>query len=264
MHWASVVTPRGEKRSLQGWANRDQMLAAMDAADVNRAVLLGWYWEHHETCVCQNRWHAQWLREDPDRWLAFMAIQPLAGERALDEVKRAADAGCIGIGELFPQVQGFARDDPTWLRIVELAIERGLVIHWHVAEPVGPTYTGKRDTPLNDYLWLAQTYPELTLILAHWGGLLPFYELNPFCKKAFQNVFYDTAAGPLLYDKRIYQAVVSVVGAEKILFGSDYPLRVYKEKEPEFRRFVQEIQGSGLTDEACAAVLGGNAKRILL
>jgi predicted TIM-barrel fold metal-dependent hydrolase len=112
----------------------------------------------------------------------------------------------------------------------------------HVSEPVGHVYPGKSTTPLEDYYWLATEYPELKLILAHWGGLLPFYELmNELMKgvrKQLKNVYYDTAATPLLYRQEMYRAVVSVVGPKKILYGSDYPLLIYpsQEKEPSFIR----------------------------
>ena len=41
-HWAELVAPAG-RRSIQGWGSLEQTLAAMDAAQVEQAVLLGWY-----------------------------------------------------------------------------------------------------------------------------------------------------------------------------------------------------------------------------
>lgn len=265
LHWASLVTSTRGKPSLQGWADREQMLEAMDKAGVDRAIMLGWYWEHHSTCELQNRWYAQWIQEDPQRFSAFAGVQPLAGKRALDTVRWAADEGFVGIGELFPRVQGFAMDHPFWLQIVELAIERGLAINIHVTEPVGRDYPGKVETPFAEYQWLAQTYPELKLILAHWGGGLLFYELNPVCKKAFKNVYYDTAASPLLYEPRIYRSAVDIVGAEKILFGSDYPLRLYplQDKEPSLSGLLREINTCGLKQKERTSILGGNIQRLL-
>ena len=79
-HWAQLVGPRADgRRSLQGWADRDQMLRAMDEAGVERCVLLGWYWERQETCAWHNEWMARWVREDPDRFSAFASVQPRAG-----------------------------------------------------------------------------------------------------------------------------------------------------------------------------------------
>ena len=80
-----------------------------------------------------------------------------------------------------------------------------------------------------------------------------------------KNVYYDTAATPLLYHQDVYQAVVSIVGPQKILYGSDYPLLVYprQEKVPGFSRLLDEIRGSGLSPDELDLVLGGNIARLL-
>jgi len=50
------------------------------------------------------------------------------------------------------------------------------------------------------------------------------------------------------------------VGPDKILYGSDYPLRLYpsSQKEPDFMTFLEEIQNSGLTVDELAKILGEN------
>ena len=96
----------------------------------------------------------------------------------------------------------------------------------------------------------------MTIILAHWGGGLPFYALMPEVKKAIKNVFFDTAASPLLYSPQIYEQAVSLVGAERILFGSDYPLL-------EQGRALKEITSLNLSEEAKNLILAGNAQRLL-
>ena len=73
--------------------------------------------------------------------------------------------------------------DPVWLECVKFASENGLPINFHVTEPVGHDYPGRIPTPFEDFLWLACEFPELKIILAHAGGLFPFYELNPKVKK---------------------------------------------------------------------------------
>jgi predicted TIM-barrel fold metal-dependent hydrolase len=153
--------------------------------------------------------------------------------------------------------------DPDFLRVIELLIELDIPLCLHGSEPVGRVYPGKSKMPLEDYTWLAGEYPELKLILAHWGGLLPFYELMKGMH--LNNVYYDTAATPLLYRREVYRAVVDVVGPEKILYGSDYPLLIYprRDKEPGFMRLLDEIRGSGLSPRELELVLGGNVARLL-
>jgi predicted TIM-barrel fold metal-dependent hydrolase len=93
----------------------------------------------------------------------------------------------------------------------------------HVNETLGHSYPGKGATPLERFYELIRSFPNLPIVLAHWGGGLPFYELMPEVAKAMSNVYYDTAASPYLYSKKIYAAVSEMVGVKKILSGPTFP-----------------------------------------
>ena len=260
-HWANLM----EANTLQGWPTLATLLADMERAHIQHTILQGWYWEHLSTCIWHNKWQSTWIKRHPEKLSAFASVQPLAGEAALDALKKAHDDGLQGIGEVFPAAQGFPMNHPTWLKMVSWATEHKMPIMLHVPEPAGHNYAGKISAPLSDYQWIAETFPETTFIFAHWGGLLPFYELNAHCKKVLKNVYYDTAASPLLYDKRIYQAMVGLIGSEKILFGSDYPLRTFpkKQKKPGFEHAVEEVLTAGLSENDTDNLLTKNALRIL-
>ncbi len=262
--WAELAAPASGPR-IQGWSDIDTLLADMDAAGVEKAVLLGWYWDRLETCIEQNNWYIKWVNQHPDRLLGFAAVQPRAGGDAEDEVRRAVEAGLCGIGEVSHRSQGFSMDNPEWIRIIELAIEWNLPVNLHVNEPVGRRHPGRLQDALDDYVWLADRFPELKLILAHWGGLLPFFELNKWVGSRMNNVYYDTAASPLLYHPDIFRAVVDRVGADRVLYGSDYPLRLYprKQKAPDFRLFLEEIEDAGLTASEKKKILGVNASKLI-
>ena len=133
--------------------------------------------------------------------------------------------------------------NPCWIKCVEFACENWWPINFHVTEPVGHDYPGRTATPFEDFLWLAREYPKLKIILSHAGGLFPFYELNPRIQKELNNVYYDLAACPLLYDSRLYRKLIDVVGYKKILWGTDYPLRIYPkiQSTPDFSTFRNEI-----------------------
>ena len=60
-----------------------------------------------------------------------------------------------------------------------IASYAGWPVTYHVTEPVGHEYPGRTPTPFEDFLWLAREFPDLKIILAHAGGLFPFYELIP-------------------------------------------------------------------------------------
>ncbi|HYZ73813.1 MAG TPA: amidohydrolase family protein [Chthoniobacterales bacterium] len=262
--WTSSVAPVG-RTSIQGWASAEVMLRDMDRAGIEKCVLLGWYWENQETCDLQNAWFKDLIQAYPDRLLAFATVQPRAKQAALDSLELALDAGFCGIGELFPQAQEFAYDDPYFSRILQIASERGTPVNLHVTDPLIPSKRITRDTPLENFVRLAKDFPAVKLILAHWGGGLPFYELNPRLREILQNVAYDCAASPLLYDKQVFRQVVDLVGADRVLYGSDYPLLLYprEQQAPEFKRFLNHLVTSGLTAEEQEKVLGKNLLRLV-
>ena len=246
---------------MQTLPTTDELLHAMDAAGVARAVLLGWYWEKPETCAWQNRFYADCVRRHPDRLAAFATIHPAAGLKATSaEVIRARDEGLIGIGELSPHSQVFAIDDPVFAVVLSLAAELQMPVNLHVTDPSSRPYVGRIETPLADFVHLARTFPDTTFILAHWGGLLPLVD-GSVTPAALPNVYYDTAASPLLYPPEIWARALGACGSDRVLFGSDFPLNLYPklEEEPGLVRFVTEAKQAG----ADPTVLGGNAARVL-
>ncbi len=264
--WGQMLAPRAGGRSIQGWATAERMIADMDAAGVDRVVLLGEYRRSHEGCVARNDQALEIIRRWPDRVSAFAILQPQAGQAALDELARCLDGGMVGVGELGPYGQGYRLDDPDFLRLVEACIRAGVPLNLHTNEEVGGFYPGKAATPLRDYYRLATRYPELRLILAHWGGGLFFYELMPEVRRALRNVWYDTAASPLQYATRsIFDVALRCVDHRKLLYGSDYPLRLYprRQAEPDFRPFLAEIAALELPDDVRMDILGGNAALLL-
>ena len=260
--WAALCTRiRRAGQPVQTFPTVEELLRAMDAAGVARAVLLGWYWEKLENCVAQNRFYAACVRAHPDRLAAFAALQPCAGHwPVLEEMHRARDGGLIGLGELSPHSQGYRVDDAVFAEVLTLAADWKMPVNLHVTDPAGRAYPGRVETPLADFGSLARTFPQTQFILAHWGGLLPLVDANAN-SATLPNVFYDTAASPLIYDSGIWPRALPLIGADRVLFGSDFPLNLYPKQDasPNMARFIAEARSGG----ADASVLGGNVARLL-
>ena len=224
--WAAMCARRRKDgRGVQSFPSVDELLAEMDRASVERVILLGWYWHQHGTCSGQNRFYAKCVRAHPDRLSAFATVQPLCGiETTLAEMKQAAGEGLIGLGELSPHSQGYAIDTPDFGAVLAQATEMNWTVTFHVTDPNSRNYAGRVETPFSDFLQLARMYPRTRFILAHWGGLLPLRHPEAL---ELDNLFYDTAASPLLYDDTVWRRFLTVVPAERVLFGSDFPLNVY-------------------------------------
>ena len=156
-----------------------------------------------------------------------------------------------------PDMQLFDLSDEEVVEpFVEVIKKHKLILLTHASEPVGHSYPGKGIiTPDMLYPFIT-SFPDLTIICAHWGGGLPFYALMPEVKQAMSNVFFDTAASPYLYSPQVYTQVSQMVGADKILFGSDYPLLAQG-------RLLKEIEALDLPEETRHLILSGNAQRLL-
>jgi hypothetical protein len=83
-----------------------------------------------------------------------------------------------------------------------------------------------------------------------------YHLLKREVKELFQNIAVDTAASPFLYDPAIYDHAVGILGADKILFGSDFPLL-----SP--AKYFAEMAKSALTTDQIASICGRNAEKVL-
>lgn len=245
----------------------EQTLAAMDAAGIQQTVLLGWYWENESTCRWQNEIIAEWIKTAPERFIGFASIHPgCSADSVVAQCEYAHSLGLRGVGELHPGIQHFNSKSAGWQALADWCIAHNWPINLHATEAVGHDHPGSVPTPLNDFLRMAEAHPVLKMILAHWGGGLAFFELNPRLRKALKNVHYDTSATPLLYEPSIFRRLIEIVGKEKILFGSDFPLRVYPrtQKTPDYSTFIEAIQSEAeLSPEEFAAIMQGNIQRLL-
>ena len=71
-----------------------------------------------------------------------------------------------------------------------------------------------------------------------------------------ENVYFDTAASPFLYSPDIFESVTQIVGAERILLGTDYPLLPQT-------RLLSQINNSPLTPAQKHLILSENAQTLL-
>ncbi len=238
-------------------ATSEELIESMDREGIEFSVIANYGWATQKLCVETNDYILEAVARYPKRLVGFCAIQPAAGAAALAEIERCVSGGMKGIGELRTDLQSFGPADRETVQPIVAAIKKhNLILLIHASEPIGHTYPGKGSVTPDIIYSFITTFPDLTLICAHWGGGLPFYTLMPEVKKVLKNVYFDTAASPFLYSPQIYQQVSQIVGAEKILFGSDYPLMPPS-------RLLREINSAGLRKEEKYLILSGNAQRLL-
>lgn len=238
-------------------ATAEELIASMDKAGIDVSVVVNLGWMTHELCAETNDYILESIARYPERLIGFCTVQPQSVDAAVEEIERCAESGARGIGELRPDIQLLdLEDDSVVSPLMEVIQKHRLILLTHASEPAGHNYPGKGIITPDVLYPFITSHPDITMVCAHWGGGLPFYALMPEVKKALQNVYFDTAASPFLYQPRIYSLVSELVGADKILLGSDYPLMPQE-------RLLKEINSAALAEEEKDLILSGNAKRLL-
>lgn len=233
------------------------LIESMDRQRIDQSVVFGFPWNNPTTLRQHNDYILQAVQRYPDRLIGFCCLNPTR-EGAAAEAERCIDAGMAGIGELAFYGSDLGPDlldhlDP----LMQFCRAKGIPTLLHTNEPIGFEYPGKSPMTLGQIYRLGARYPENTLIFAHWGGGLFFYNLlKKEVKDNLRNVYFDTAASPFLYDQSIYRFAVSIIGREKILFGSDFPLL-----DP--NRYLLEMEAAGLSEQDIRSISGLNAAKIL-
>ena len=236
-------------------ADAPALLGVLREDGIEAAVALGFAFAGEREVAEQNEYLLAVAAETPRAIVPFATVNPaLPGwER---EARRALDQGARGFGELRPGTQGWNPLGSEGRRLAALAGEAGAALLWHSSEPVGHRYPGKGGglSPA-ELIEVATAAPEVTMVGAHLGAGASFFLSMPEVREAAPNLLFDTAAASLLYDSGAIARLVASAGAERVLFGSDFPLR----------RPGTELKGvlDGLDTATGEAITSGNARKRL-
>lgn len=155
-----------------------------------------------------------------------------------------ADHGADFAGmEISPAVHAVGLDDARTTQLVELARDFGHSVYVVcIARP---------GCQVADLVALAERYPEVTFVLGH-AGVTPIdlYALDLIAPHP--NVVLETSGGYLL----VTREAVRRLGADRVLFGSEYPLQ-----RPELE--LDKIRYADLDEDAWRQVVWSNAHRVL-
>jgi len=244
------------------------------------------YWGGEEVSVMAAREAndnvADAQREYPDRIRWFASLPWEYPQRAVEELERSCAKGAVGVMVL-ANVAGKSLTDPMFAPIWQEIDKRKLPVLVHPTDPPGADFM---DMTKFDLSWsvgfmfdttLAITrmifegffdqYPNLKIIASHGGGTLPYlvgrFEKGDEVELAsrrqmkrkptdyLRHIYYDC----ITYNPGALQYLISVVGADHVMFGTDWPHWVHDTKGA----FANTAL---LSDEACRAVRSANAQRV--
>jgi len=233
-----------------------EIVAAMDRQGVDKSVIFGFPWKKSQTFMNHNDYILEAVARYPKRLIGLCCLDPFSRD-AVTEALRCLEGGLAGIGELAFYQSGI--DDEALEKLaplMQICRDKDLPVLIHTNEPVGHTYPGKTPHTLKQIYDLIKKFPENVIVLAHWGGGIFFFALlKKEVKESLKNVYFDTAASPFLYAPEIYSYAKDIVGLDKILFGSDFPLI-----NP--ARYFRELDISGLSKAEIESICGLNAAQL--
>jgi aminocarboxymuconate-semialdehyde decarboxylase len=273
-----------------GHFDDDERIAAMDAASIDISIVSltcpNVYWGgeavSREAAREANATFAATEARYPGRIRWFTSLPWQYPAAAVEELARSCDEGAVGVMVL-ANVAGESLTSERFVPIWQEIDRRALPVLVHPGEPPGAE---AMDLGRYDLSWsvgfmfdttLAITrmvfdgfldrYADLKLIAAHGGGTLP-YLVGRFEKgdavelparrrmqakptEYLRRIWYDC----ITYDLGALRYLISVVGADRVLFGTDWPHQVH------------DIAGSLANTGALApaerdAIRGGNAERL--
>ncbi len=163
--------------------------------------------------------------------------------------------------KLHPDMQKFNIDDPKASPIYELCVEYDLPILMHMGDP-------RFDFSHPDRLYrVLKDFPDLTVVGAHMGG---WANWDYACQRLsdFEGLYVDTSSS-IAYPGKEYgiephvtslsaekaAALIHAWGAEKVLYGTDYPMW---NQEADIEAFF----AIGLSEEENRLILCENARRV--
>ena len=185
--------------------------------------------------------------------LSFASVHP-DDEKALDQLERIAERGFRGI-KLHPEFQHFEISSPRAIAILKKAEALGLYTVIHAGRDIGfpPPVHGAPASIAHALDYISGE----RLICAHLGGFRMWEDVQKYL--VGKPILLDTAYLGLFDGeptREAYRAIIRAHGAQKILFGSDYPWKSAREVSA-------LLLSLGLSGEELDKILFVNAARLL-
>ena len=167
-------------------------------------------------------------------------------ENPEQEIDRCISLGLKGI-KLHPDTQMFNIDDERMFPVYDYLSGR-LPVLFHCGDYRYDYSHPKRLARILDM------FPNLTVIAAHFGGWMIYDLALEYLKD--KNCYLDTSSAISYIGKTRAKELIRAYGAERVMFGTDYPMWSCKEE-------LNRVQELDLSSNEYELILSANAKRLL-
>lgn len=198
----------------------DQLLQRMDAAGMTQAILSPAAADRQAEGIVNTRRMndvvANAVREHPTRFPAgFGLVEPRHEELAIDELLRLLDDLHLAGIAVHPMLEGYYLDTPLRVEpLFEILDDRRALCLMHCSPDPG---SGESPAAVRA---VVSKYPNVTTFLGHAFLTATQQAAAVELVREFPHVYLDVAYQS---DPRMTESLVSAVGSERVVFGTDQP-----------------------------------------
>ena len=238
----------------------DLLLQHLDACEIEKTVVFPPFANQMERSgMSANLWALGEVQRHPDRLIPAGTTFPLADD-ALEILQMLHDRGIHWV-KIHPAIDLHDIADPKAAPFYARAAELGFVLDYHTGPHRAPLSFAKPEK----FDALAWQYPGLHWVFEHMGGRVYHLEFAAVLSNHRQNTFGGLTS---IYNPKNYlwhietsqlEALVKGMGAERFIFGLDFPWNSIEET----RQHIRVIRSLDISEEDQALILGGNLARLL-
>jgi len=238
-------------------SNIEELLSSMKKNNIDKAICSGFGWTSKKLAKLSNDYIIESYTKYPTKIIPFCSVNPLWGDEAINEIERCFEKGIKGIGELHTDYQGITNYKFSELgKFFNYCENKNLPVVIHASEPIGKYYRGKGTFTSKYIIELIDFFPRNKFIFSHLGGGTPFFALMKEFSNKFHNSYFDTAAFSYIYEKKIIEIIRDIIGIDKLIFSSDFPVISQK-------RIIEDILSTNLSDNEKESIFHENINKLL-
>lgn len=141
-------------------------------------------------------------------------------DNIFQELERIKSLGLCGI-KFHSEYQSFRPNEEKMFPVYRKIAELGMFAVFHGG--YDPLSKDEILATPKSFADVAKKIPELTIVVAHLGGMMMFDDVEEYLAGKFGNVYLDTGMLSGYISREQMFRIIRTHGADKILFGSDVP-----------------------------------------
>lgn len=280
------IIPLFEKMKNPRLAIEDMDRLKIDRAVLSLATVIAPTWWAEPTAELAlvrraNDTIAEWAAKAPQRIVGSFVLPLQDMNLAIKELRRAVEELGLKVANIPSEVRGIYLGDPKFRPFWEAIHDLGVVAfmhpeggkcawfqNWGMWNSLAQSLEEAKFMASIIYEGVLERLPRLKIVIAHGGGYFPHnmgrldrnvknapHSMKNITRKPsdyLRNLHYDTC----LYDPNVLSALIKIVGADRLVLGSDYPVG---EGDP--LGFVMRCANIGKAEKRM--ILGGKAAELL-